>query len=194
MNTIMENFNPYIDDIDLGYWRDLCVSEGKLRRYDAGEYFLTAGSVGRYVGYVKTGSLKYVADDDDGNEHVITLEFAGEFVADFPDSLYGIPSKVSVIANSSCEIYCVPVGMLRNRMAVDKDFRFTVTKTSEQLFRQVYERLIESYTISPKQRYTQLITKYPDLFKMFPLKDIASFLRITPTHLSRIRKEILSGK
>lgn len=190
----MENFNPYIDDIDLGYWRDLCVREGKLRRYEAGEYFLTAGSVGRHVGYVKTGSLKYVADDDEGNEHVINLEFAGEFVADFPNSLYGIPSKVSIIANAACEIYCVPVNMLCNRMAVDKDFQFTVTKTSEQLFRLVYERLIESYTISPKQRYEQLITQYPDLFKIFPLKDIASFLRITPTHLSRIRKEILSGK
>ncbi len=75
-------------------------------------------------------------------------------------------------------------------MYADKDFQFIVAKTSEKLFRQVYDRLIESYTVAPIHRYEQLLSKYPELFEMFQLKDIASFLRITPGHLSRLRKEI----
>ncbi len=153
-------------------------------------FFLEAGRIGSYIGFVKEGTLKYIAVDPEGNEHIINLEFAGEYVADFPDSIYGVPSKVSIKANSPCEIYCVPTTTLRNRLYADKDFQFIVAKTSEKLFRQVYDRLIESYTVAPIHRYEQLLSKYPELFEMFQLKDIASFLRITPGHLSRLRKEI----
>lgn len=186
----MDEFNPYITKVDIDYWRELCVREGELRHYKASDFFLEAGRIGRYIGFVKEGTLKYIAVDSEGNEHIINLEFAGEFVADFPNSIYGVASKVSIRANSPCEIYCVPTTALRNRLYADKDFQSIVAKTSEQLFQQVYDRLIESYTDTPIQRYEQLISKYPRLFELFQLKDIASFLRITPGHLSRLRKEM----
>lgn len=186
----MDEFNPYISTIDINYWRDLCVREGELRHYEAGDFFLEAGRIGRFIGFIKEGTLKYAAVDSDGNEHIINLEFAGEFVADFPNSLYGVPSKVSIKVNSPSEIYCVPTSTLRNRLLTDKDFQLIVAKTRENLFRQVYDRLIESYTVTPINRYVELLSKYPQLFEMFQLKDIASFLRITPGHLSRLRKEI----
>lgn len=190
----MARFNQYMDKIDVDFWRELCQSEGKLRHYETGEFFLKAGNIGRFVGFVKTGTLKYIANDADCNEHIINLEFEGEFVADFPNSVYGVPSKVSVIANSPCDIYCLPTYELRERLRRDPNFEFIVAKTSEQLFNQVYERLIESYTVSPKQRYLQLAAEHHDLFEMFSLQEIASYLRITPTHLRRIRKEILMGR
>lgn len=190
----MANFNPYMDEIDVDFWRELCEREGQLYHYDTGDFFLEAGDVGRFIGFIKTGTLKYIANDSEGNEHTINLEFSGEFVASFPESIYGIPSKVSIIANSPCDIYCVSTAKLRHRISTDREFQFIVAKTSEQLLGQVYSRLIESYTISPRKRYKELISKYSDLFEMFPLKDIASYLRITPTHLSRIRKEILPEK
>ncbi|MDO4930241.1 MAG: Crp/Fnr family transcriptional regulator [Bacteroidales bacterium] len=186
----MDEFNPYITKVDIDFWRDLCVREGELRLYQAGDFFLEAGKTGRFVGFVKSGALKYIANDVEGNEQVINLEFTGEFVADFPNSIYGIPSRVSIKAISPCEIYCISTKTLRNRLLTNKDFQFIVARTSEQLFRQVYDRLIESYTVTPIQRYEQLISKFPKLFEMFQLKDIASFLRITPGHLSRLRKEI----
>ena len=49
--------------------------------------------------------------------------------------------------------------------------------------------LLDSYRVSPKQRYEQLIAQHPEIFESFQLKDVASFLRITPTHLSRLRKK-----
>ncbi len=190
----MARFNQYMDKIDADFWREMCQREGKLRHYETGDFFLKAGNIGRFVGFVKTGTLKYIANDIGGNEHIINLEFAGEFVADFPNSVYGVPSKVSVIANSPCDIYSLPTCELRERVRRDPDFEFIVAKTSEQLFNQVYERLIESYITSPKQRYKQLIAEHHELFEMYSVKDIASYLKITPTHLSRIRKEILFDK
>lgn len=53
-------FSSYIDNIDTDFWQNLCKSRGQLRPYDKGEVFITAGDVGRYIGYVESGVLKYV--------------------------------------------------------------------------------------------------------------------------------------
>ena len=79
-----ENFNTYYDNIDHSFWRNLCVEEGAICQFSKGEEFISAGEVARYIGYIKSGALKYVAYSADGTEHVVGLEFAGGFVADFP--------------------------------------------------------------------------------------------------------------
>ena len=49
---------------------------------------------------------------------------------------------------------------------------------------------INMLTQSARHRYLQLIKTQPEIIKQVPLKYIASFLGITDTSLSRIRKEI----
>ena len=187
---MQENFNTYIDHIEPDFWRELCIRDGELRNCPKGTEFVNAGSVGRYVGYIKTGTLKYVAYSSDRTEHVIGLEFAGEFVADFPFSLYGNKSRVSIIAESDCEIYCISVSEVRKLMDTDDKIKDIVMHSTEALFATVYDRYVALYTQTPQQRYNEMISRHPDIFAMFSLRDIASFLNITPTHLSRLRKNI----
>jgi len=56
-----ENFNTYYDNIDHSFWRNLCVEEGAICQFSKGEEFISAGEVARYIGYIKSGALKYVA-------------------------------------------------------------------------------------------------------------------------------------
>ena len=63
-----------------------------------------------------------------------------------------------------------------------------VMRSAEAIFSTVYDRYMDLYCKSPQQRYEELVSRHPDLFALFSLKDIASFLNITPTHLSRLRK------
>lgn len=184
----MAQFNTYIEHPEIGRWRELCISEGELCRYDKGEEFVSMGSVARYIGYIKSGTLKYIAYDDCGMEHVVGLEFAGEFVADFPFSLRGEPSRESIVADSVCEIYRVSVREIAERLKSDDALTELVAKSTELLFSQTYDRYIALYCQSPEQRYRTLVSQHPDIFDRFSLKDIASFLKITPTHLSRLRK------
>jgi len=184
------NFNTYIDSIKADFWRRLCVGEGELHCYEKGEEFVSAGRPGRYIGYIHSGTLKYVAHDDDGTEHVTGLEFAGEFVADFPFSLYGQRSRVSIVATSQCEIYRISVARVAELMEADARVREIVMHYTEAIFSTVYDRYLALYTRNPQQRYNDLLSRHPDLFALFSLRDIASFLNITPTHLSRLRKNI----
>lgn len=182
------NFNTYYENIDHDFWRKLCVEQGVLRSYDKGDYFIERGQVGRYIGFVKSGTLKYVAYAADGSESVVGLEFAGEFVADFPFSLYGKKSRVSIVAVTPCEIYCISAREVGIRMKSDDELYRVVAETNVALFDTTYNRYINLHVKSAQERYNELIEKYEDIFLYFSLKDIASFLNITPTHLSRLRK------
>lgn len=185
-----ENFNTYIEGIEPNFWRTLLMREGELRRYGKGEEFVTEGQPGQYFGYVKSGTLKYVVWASDGTERVIGLEFEGEFVADFPFSLYGMKARASIVAVSDCEIYCLPAERVKKMTDTDPQIKDIVMHSTEAIFATVYDRYVALYTLTPQERYNDLISRHPDLFTLFPLKDIASFLNITPTHLSRLRKSI----
>ena len=42
-------FNSYIDRIDTDFWKSLCIGQGEMRRYEKGDKFISAGTVGRYI-------------------------------------------------------------------------------------------------------------------------------------------------
>lgn len=182
-------FNSYIDNIDTDFWQNLCKSRGQLRHYDKGEAFITAGEVGRYIGYVESGVLKYVWFSSDGAPHVVGLEFAGHFVCDFPGSLYRQKSRCSIIATVPCEIYCIPSAEVAELMRSDEKISQIIETSTRELFYTLYDRFVDIYSKSPQQRYDELLHLDPNLFQLFSLKDIASLLNITPTHLSRLRKK-----
>lgn len=182
-------FNSYIDNIDTDYWRDLCMSRGELRHYNRGEEFITAGTVGRYIGYIQSGALKYECYSADGSAHVVGLEFAGHFVCDFPGSLYRQKSRCSIVATVPCDIYCVASAWVAGQMQHDAVLKEIVNNTTREVSATLYDRHVDLYSKSPQERYDELICRDPNLFALFSLKDIASLLNITPTHLSRLRRK-----
>jgi hypothetical protein len=52
------------------------------------------------------------------------------------------------------------------------------------------ERILDMVKISAESRYLKLLSNNPDVFQNVQLKIIASYLGITDTSLSRIRKEM----
>lgn len=74
-------------------------------------------------------------------------------------------------------------------MTAEPYFNDMVMHTTEAVYGTIYDRYVDLYVKTPQQRYVELISRHPDIFDLFSLKDIASFLNITPTHLSRLRKK-----
>lgn len=182
------NFNTYYKNIDFNFWRNLCIEKGVLRHFEKGGLFAEQGRISKYLGYIESGSLKYVVYAADGTESVVGLEFEGEFVADFPFSLYGKKSRVSIIAVTPCDIYCISAREIGTLMKSDADLYRVIAESSMALFDTTYDRYIDLYIKSAKERYDELVERNEDIFSIFPLKDVASFLNITPTYLSRLRK------
>lgn len=187
---MIKNFNSYIDCPAVDYWKDICMREGTPVHFDRGDYFFREGEVARWFGLIRSGTLKYTAYGEDGTEYILGLEFAGGFVSDFPFSFHGVKARTSVIATSPCDILCISTRVIQERLLTDARLKDVVLESTEAVFSTVYDRYKDLYTKPAQQRYNELISRHPDLFSLFSLRDIASFLKITPTHLSRLRHNV----
>lgn len=183
----MNNFNPYIKQIDANSLKELCIRHGQLSTFRKGEYLIREGDVYPYFGFVKTGVFKYVSINKTENRLYNTgFAFPGEFVADYPACIYGMRSETNVQALTQSEIYLCPA----ERLAAFSDQQPGIARTNaEQLFLQTYSRYLDLYRLTPEERYLQLLRRCPDILQSVPLKEIASYLMITPTHMSRIRRK-----
>ena len=186
---MIKEFNTYIERIPLEFWRDLCRSEGELKQLKKGEYFLTSGEVCKYLGYIESGSFKYVAYTKKGEEKIVGLETVGGFVANWPYCLQKLPSPVAIIANTDSVLSSLSVFKIIKRMDEEPNFDQLVNLATKEMFYTIYDRMIDLYTKTPKERYEKMLDRCPQMFEIFSLKDIASYLDITPTHLSRLRKK-----
>ena len=186
---MIKEFNTYLEGIDSEFWSKLCREEGILRTYRKGEEFITIDQVAKYLGLIKSGSVKYVAYTADYEERIVGLETIGGFAASWPFFLQNKPSVVSIIANSDLEIYCLTATKINELAKKDIEVERQIARANVELFYTAYERLISHYIQTPKERYEAFLKKCPKIFEIFDLKDIASFLNITPQHLSRLRKK-----
>lgn len=185
---MLKDFNTYLETIDSDFWSRLIREHGVLKKLEKGEEFIREGEVAKYIGLIKSGSVKYIAYTSDFDEKVVGLETVDGFAASWPYCLHGIPSVVTILANSPLEIYCLSAKRIKQLTALIPDLEEKIAHSTEQVFYTAYQRLISFYTQTPKERYEELLIKCPKVFEIFDLKDIASFLNITPQHLSRLRK------
>lgn len=188
MEKQIVEFNTYLHDPFVDEWADICREYGTLRTYKKGEELVTVGETARYVGLIKEGSVKYVVYTPDGEERVIGLETVGGYAASFPYCLNGSPSIFSIVANSDSEIYCLPVQRIVELSMYSAAVRQTIDRSLEAVFYNIYDRYVDLYALSPRERYEKLLRKCPELFDIFQLKDIASLLNITPAYLRKMRR------
>jgi hypothetical protein len=177
-------FNSYIDFLDLTAATDFCREKGVPCLYKKGEHFVQQGTVTRYAALVVSGYFKVVTLNDSGNEAVINFAFPGQFITDFHSSLHGEPSQMSIIAGSDCEILRIPLKTFKEFLSP------SLLDEYKSLFNMIFMRLLNLYRKSPRQRYVALCEQYPQIVETVTLKDLSSFLLITPNHLSRIRREL----
>lgn len=140
---LADNFNTYIEQIDFEAWRDVCVTKGALHRFAKGEEFVSVGKVGQYIGFIQSGSLKYVACSADGTEHVMGLVFNDGFVADWPFCIYGQKAKLAIVAVTDCDIFCIPSKDVKELMDCDPEFRDVVMHSTEEVYSTVYDRYVD---------------------------------------------------
>jgi len=185
-----KQFNTYKEGLDLELLREYCKEHGEVRTFLRGETLEDAGETAQWAAYVERGCFKYmVHNDKEGRDYCTGFAFEGEFVADYPNCLSGKISEVSIMAGTSCRVFQIQ-GKDLCSLLESANMRNLKQAISDHLFAQVYTQYLDSYRMTTRERYKRLLSRCPEIVQCISLKDIASYLKVTPTTISNIRREI----
>jgi CRP-like cAMP-binding protein len=101
-------------------------------------------------------------------------------------------SDVSIVAGEDCTLYVMEGAEFNLLFEESIDTMRAGKQFAEHLFIQAYTRVLNFYRTDAKTRYMELLKRCPRVVNKLPLQDIASYLRVTPVTISKIRKELLS--
>lgn len=152
------------------------------------EYFLEIGQKCNEVAFVKTGLLRIFYPNDKGEETTCYFPLPGEFVTSFSSFTAQTPSVESIQAILPSEIFVVTkqdLETLYQKLPASQELS---RKTAENVAMIMEKRIALFLNNSADERYQFLLKYNPILIQTVPLHYLASYLGVTPQHLSRLRK------
>lgn len=180
-------FNAFENALDFSFWRELCERQGTLRHFRRGEYFAQTGEVLKNAGWIVKGGFKHSLIDTSGNAKTVGFVFEGSVLANYISSMHGKEIPTDIIALEDSDVLVVPASIIRERLALDPTLYI---KFLDALFGQAYEQVLNTYRSTPEQRYRQLLARYPRLFDLVSLREIATYLNISRRQLHRFRESV----
>ena len=170
-------------------YKEICDAHTKIE-FSQGALLLENGKIAKEFYIIGKGLFRSFLYDYNGNE--ITTEFycPGDILIESFSLFQRIPSKESFQAISEGTAWKIEYDTFQNLLHKIEGFReWGRAWATNQLFI-LKQRSINVLTISATDRYLNLVKERPTIVMQSPLKYIASYLGITDTSLSRIRKEI----
>lgn len=173
---------------------DRIIGAHKLVNYRKGEVLLKEGEVSGAYFCVASGLLRAFAIDLKGGD--ITTQFftEGDIAIEVVSLFHQIPAKETIEALTDCDVWKISLSDFQQLFETVHGLAdWGRTWMSAQLYT-CRQRSIAIIAESAKMRYLALVKQKPEILRVAPLKHIATYLGITDTSLSRIRKEVLVQK
>jgi CRP-like cAMP-binding protein len=157
------------------------------------DYFIKKGSLSNNYLFLETGFIRAFTFDTEGNE--VSTEFYSEnqVVFEVGSFFQKTVSKESYQALENCTGWYLTFDQLQMLFHSLPEFREFGRMILVKGYISFKNRTLSLINESAEQRYESLVKTRPEILQKAPLKYIASYLGITDTSLSRIRKEV-SGK
>lgn len=187
----MLNFNEYMNEIDFSEFRKLFLENGKSIEIRKKDYFVRQNEPCKYVGFIESGIFRYTRINNEGNEHIVGYSFTEDFVCDYPSFIKYAGSLTNIQAVTNCSVYALSMKELTDFWETNMDTQRFGRLVAEEISIAQYKRLLDFYCDSAELRYIALLQRCPNLLQHITLKEIASFLGVTPETVSHIRKKLL---
>ncbi len=160
-----------------------------LVSFKKGDLLLREGSTANHYWFVQQGYIRSFAVDTDGNEVSTSFLSRGDVVIDWPSFFMRVPTKENIEALSDCECWQLDFDTFQQLFHGIVAFREAGRSRLVSSYFELKRHSVSLITDQAKDRYLRLLEEKPDIFQNVPLKQIASYLGVTDSSLSRIRKE-----
>ena len=153
------------------------------------DFLLIKGKINDEYLFLEDGFMRSFAYDTEGNEITTGFFSPGQVVFEVNSFFNRVPSKEFIQALSVVRGWYIPYTELNRLFHEVPEFRDFGRQILVRGFSGLKVRMLSLITETAEERYAALMHSNPEIFSHAPLKTIASFLGITDTSLSRIRKD-----
>ncbi|MDP9075954.1 MAG: Crp/Fnr family transcriptional regulator [Bacteroidota bacterium] len=169
----------------------IITSHFELKNFKEGDYlFKGDGRVSREMFFVCKGVIRIVSVNDKGIELTHFFYNENKFCSILQSFNNEVPTPAAIQASCDAEILVISKSRLMD-LYQQLPYMKEIIDNLNQL------HLIEKVNVrntylgeDAENQYKLFIMQHPDIAMRVPLKDIASYLGITPQSLSRIRKNL----
>lgn len=151
-----------------------------------GQFLIKEGEVEKNLYFVTSGAIRvfYLSEFE---EQTVRFGYEGSFINSLSSFIKGTPSEFYIQAIRKTTVKYISKEMLQTLVNRDSESLRQYIQLLETLVTQQIDREIDLLITSPVERLSRVLQRSPNLFQHVPLKYIASYLRMTPETLSRIR-------
>lgn len=164
----------------------ICTEES----YHKNDLLLESGSMARYYYFIKSGLIGYYTIDEQGDNIYKIFFEENSFAASTAAIIKNEPSDFNIIALEDCSVIQYPAKAYRELLKKHHDlalFHLYYLEKNWVVKKEPLEVSLKYETA--KKRYLQLLEN-PSLYNRLKQHHVASYLGITPTQLSRIKKDV----
>jgi len=152
------------------------------RSFHKNEALLHVGEICKSVYFILSGSF-YQFHSDGLTETIIDLHLPEEWMFNHPSLINQAPSDTTIKAFEQSEVLELSLMNLHSLIASSQAF-LRLASIFDQTSHRTY---LFDNALSPIQKYNYIKKAKPPIVQVFPVKMIASYLKITAETLSRVR-------
>ena len=162
----------------------------KQLNLEKGDFFCKEGTHAKHFGFLESGIIRAFIRSYDGKEYTKQFYFGPSIVGAYTSLLTKQPSQIIQQALAPCTIWIAAYDKIESLYDQHHDIERIGRKIAEFYYLEKERMIVDMALFDASQRYTMLKERFPNIEMQVHQYHIASYLNITPTQLSRIRKKI----
>jgi CRP-like cAMP-binding protein len=154
------------------------------------EYFVREGGKCKEIAFVQNGIFRSFYTLENGTEHTFCFRFPNQLLAPYSAFISGEASRETMQAITDATVLVLKKSALEAHLRSNPEWTSFLKTIAEQEYIELEKRYFQLQRDDAATRYKDLLCNQPEYIQSIPLQYLASYLGISPRHLSRIRKEI----
>ncbi|WP_155599293.1 Crp/Fnr family transcriptional regulator [Zobellia amurskyensis] len=173
---------------------ELAVIIPKFKKvaFPKNDFILEEGKTENHYWFIESGFARSYVVNTEGKDISTNFYAVGDIVIDWTSFFLRNPTRENIQALTDCVCWQLDFDTFQELFHGIRSFREQGRTTLVNSYFSLKEQSVAMIADQASQRYLKLLREKPHIIQNISLKHIATYLGVTDTSLSRIRKEISS--